>query len=111
MKSRIKVWLICIGLTIVDITAFVVCGQTKPPWSSALLAVGIFLTEMLIVLVGTIILVKKEFNMVKKKNWAVDLAERSGKSRAAIYKLAERLGRRPTLREVKNQRNGRPPKF
>lgn len=49
--------------------------------------------------------------MVKKKNWAVDLAERSGKSRAAIYKLAERLGRRPTLREVKNQRNGRPPKF
>ena len=111
MKSKIMIWLICIGLAIADITAFVVCGQLKPPWSSALLAIGVFLTEMIIVLIGTIILVKKELNMAKKKNWAVDLAERSGKSKSAIYAHAKRLGRRPTLREVKNQRNGRPPKF
>ena len=111
MRNNIKLWLICFGIMALIITALVVCGQVKPPWSGALIAIVIFLSELLLMLIGTILLVKKELNMAKKKNWAVDLAERSGKSKSAIYAHAKRLGRRPTLREVKNQRNGRPPKF
>lgn len=110
MRNKIKIIFISIGLTALTITAFVVCGKLKPPWSSALIAIGIFQAEMLTTWLGTILLVKGA-NMARKKNWAAELADKSGKTRAAIYAQAKRLGRRPTLREVKNQRHGRPPKF
>lgn len=44
-------------------------------------------------------------------DWARRLSKKTGKSRQAIYVLANKLGRIPTEEEVNNQRPGRPPKF
>ncbi len=49
----------------------------------------------------------------KEKNAlsANDLAVMTGRSRTAIYKLAKRLGRLPTIEEIVNRPNHRPPKY
>lgn len=39
------------------------------------------------------------------------LAEKSGKSVPAVYNLARKLGRLPTVEELKNQKIGRPKKY
>lgn len=39
------------------------------------------------------------------------LAEKTGKSQQVVYVLARRLGRLPTLEEIKNRKHGRPNKF
>ena len=49
--------------------------------------------------------------MANKKNWAVELAEKTGKSRAAIYYYARKLGRKPTVKEILSAKPGRPEKF
>lgn len=40
-----------------------------------------------------------------------ELAKMSGKSKVAIYDLCKKLGRLPTLEEVKAVKVGRPPKY
>ena len=40
-----------------------------------------------------------------------ELAEKTGKSKVTIYKVARRLGRIPTIEEVMNRQNGRPKKY
>lgn len=48
--------------------------------------------------------------METKKYTVKELAEATGKTPSAIYKMIEKLGRIPTLEEVKSVKNGRPPK-
>lgn len=45
------------------------------------------------------------------RNWAQNLADQTGKSRQAIYQLARKIGRIPTIEEILSQKPGRPPKF
>lgn len=40
-----------------------------------------------------------------------ELSKITGKSRAAIYNLAKKLGRIPTIEEINNQKVGRPTKY
>jgi predicted transcriptional regulator len=40
-----------------------------------------------------------------------ELAEKTGKSKVVIYKVAKRLGRIPTIEEVMNRQTGRPRKY
>lgn len=47
----------------------------------------------------------------EKKLTVKELSERTGKCPAAIYKLCKKLGRMPTVEEVKNQKAGRPRKY
>lgn len=49
--------------------------------------------------------------MKEKKNWAAELAERSGKTKATIYYWARKLGRKPTIRDLNNVKIGRPEKY
>lgn len=44
-------------------------------------------------------------------NKVEELARLTGKSRVVIYRLAKRLGRLPTIPEIKNRKNGRPKKY
>lgn len=39
-----------------------------------------------------------------------ELAKMTGRSRVTIYKLCKRLKRKPTVEEILNRKNGRPPK-
>lgn len=40
-----------------------------------------------------------------------ELAEKTGKSKVVIYKVAKRLGRIPTIEEIMNRQVGRPRKY
>lgn len=40
-----------------------------------------------------------------------ELAEETGKNKASIYHLAKKLGRTPTVEEIKNVKMGRPSKY
>ena len=40
-----------------------------------------------------------------------ELAEKTNRSVAVIYKVAKRLGRMPTIEEILNRKNGRPKKY
>mgnify|MGYP001041027054 CR=1 FL=1 len=40
-----------------------------------------------------------------------ELSEKTGKSQAAIYNLARKLGRLPTEKEILSQKSGRPQKY
>lgn len=40
-----------------------------------------------------------------------ELAKETGKSRAVVYRLAKKLGRLPTKKEVLCRKNGRPVKY
>lgn len=40
-----------------------------------------------------------------------ELAKMSGKSKVSVYALCKKLGRLPTLEEVKAVKVGRPPKY
>lgn len=40
-----------------------------------------------------------------------EVAEQTGKTTATIYRLAKKLGRIPTVEEVKNVKMGRPSKY
>lgn len=42
---------------------------------------------------------------------AKELARITGRTTTVIYKLAKRLGRLPTVKEVLNRKNGRPKKY
>jgi DNA-binding MarR family transcriptional regulator len=49
---------------------------------------------------------------MKNKEYTVkELAELSGKTTSAIYAIIKRIGRMPTLEEVKAIKNGRPNKY
>ena len=45
------------------------------------------------------------------KNWAVELSEQTGKSTKTIYAIAQKLGRKPTIDDVKTVKRGRPAKY
>lgn len=47
----------------------------------------------------------------KKKSPVQELMEKTGRSKTAIYTLAKKLGRLPTVEEVQNQKKGRPRKY
>lgn len=49
--------------------------------------------------------------MKEKKNWAQDLADKTGKTRAAIYYIARKLGRKPTIKDLREVKIGRPEKY
>lgn len=40
-----------------------------------------------------------------------ELAKKTNRSRTAVYRLAKRLGRLPTIEEVEGRKNGRPVKY
>ena len=40
-----------------------------------------------------------------------EIAKATGRSKVAIYKLARRLGRLPSIEEVLNRKTGRPRKY
>lgn len=46
-----------------------------------------------------------------KKGWAEDLAEKTGRTRASIYYIARKLGKKPTIREINAIKQGRPEKY
>ena len=47
-----------------------------------------------------------------KENLSVkELAEKTGRSTQVIYRLIKRLGRVPTVEEIKNRPTGRPRKY
>lgn len=52
-----------------------------------------------------------EEEKVKASSPAEKLAEEAGVSRTVVYRLAKKLGRLPTLDELKNRKNGRPRKY
>ena len=50
-------------------------------------------------------------DIMQKKNWAQELADKTGKTRSSIYYLARKLGRKPTLQDIQNIKLGRPEKY
>lgn len=40
-----------------------------------------------------------------------ELIDKTGRSKTAIYRLAKKLGRLPTVEEILNRKNGRPNKY
>ena len=49
--------------------------------------------------------------MEEKKMTIAELAAASGKSKTAVYNLAKKLGRLPTLEEVQSVKRGAPVKY
>lgn len=47
----------------------------------------------------------------KPVEWIAELMRKTGKSEVTIYKIAKRLGRKPTLEELENRTSGRPRKY
>ena len=47
----------------------------------------------------------------EKKYTVEDLARITNRSKSAIYRLAKRLGRLPTIEEIEKRKTGRPNKY
>lgn len=45
---------------------------------------------------------------MEKLNWCEDLHRKTGKSKQWIYRVARRLGRKPTVKDLTNVKKGRP---
>lgn len=55
---------------------------------------------------------QNEVKMESEKKYTVeDLARITNRSKSAIYRLAKRLGRLPTIEEIENRKTGRPNKY
>lgn len=55
---------------------------------------------------------QNEVKMESEKKYTVeDLARITNRSKSAIYRLAKRLGRLPTIEEIETRKTGRPNKY